>query len=106
MKPLLLLFLFLYSYAFGAYEGVIGIEYDVNNKKEIVGESYYLSDDNEWIRTLGVNLTYSADISAEIKSSARELALDLARECADSTIPCSINLEVVVENGSPKLLSK
>ncbi|WP_110558692.1 hypothetical protein [Helicobacter cinaedi] len=105
MKKLILFFFFLTSYAFGAYEGVIGIEYDVNNKKEIVGESYYLSDDEEF-RTLGVNLSYSSEISDELKSSARELALDLARGCADSAIPCKINLEVVVENGSPKLISK
>lgn len=105
MKKVAFFILFLYSYAFGAYEGTIGIEYDVNSKKEVIGESYYLSDENEF-HTLGVKLRYSSEISDELKSSARELALDLARECADSIIPCEISLEVVVKNGSPKLLSK
>lgn len=105
MKKLFFFTLILSSYAFGAYEGVIGIEYDVNNKKEVIGESYYLSDNDEF-HTLGVKLNYSSEISDEIKSSAREMALDIARGCADSTIPCNVNLEVVVENGSPKLMTK
>ncbi len=104
MKKLVLILLFLYSYAF-AYEGSIKIEYDLDGKN-IMSETFFAYDEQDNDTFTGVLLKYSAEISAEIKSVARELAVDLARECADSAIPCNINLEVVVENGSPKLISK